>query len=477
MNWNAECAIFFSLAINIIVIFAAIKSVAMNNDIFISYSRKDSKVVDEFVNRLEDEGFRVWIDRDGIESGDAFKRVIVKAIKESSIVAFFSSEHSNTSPWTAKEINIAVHYDKPIIPIKIDKSVYNDEVEFDLVSLDYVDYTDPSMRSAMMEKMVRTIKSRLPERWKEICEAKSGQESQQQPPLVEKPRPSVQESKPVVTASPSSTKGNGRSKKGLWIALGIAAAAVIAFLVLMPMLRSTEQLSQSESQVAYKDMTFTANGVTFVMKPVEGGTFQMGFVEDMGNQDGSVAHPETVGTFYIGETEVTQALWKAVMGTEPTHDGGWTDKCGRGENYPAYQVSWNDIQKFILQLNALTGKSFRLPTEAEWEFAARGGTKTNGYLYAGSNHIGTVAWYNQNSESKNHEVKSMQPNELGLYDMSGNVWEWCSNFFDQDAKDAMRVLRGGGWNRNVDRCQVTFRGSGGPDFRGNSHGFRLAMSL
>ena len=93
--------------------------------------------MDEFVNRLEAEGFRVWIDRDGIESGDAFKRVIVRAIKESAIVAFFSSEYSNTSPWTAKEINIAVHYDKPIIPIKLDKTVYNDEVEFDLVSLDY----------------------------------------------------------------------------------------------------------------------------------------------------------------------------------------------------------------------------------------------------------------------------------------------------------------------------------------------------
>ena len=449
----------------------------MKHDIFISYSRKDSMIVNEFVNRLEAEGFRVWIDRDGIESGDAFKKVIVHAIKESSIVAFFSSEHSNTSPWTAKEINIAVHYDKPIIPIKIDKTVYNDEVEFDLVSLDYVDYTDPSMRSAMMEKLVRTVKSRLPERWAEIREAKLGQESQEQQPLAGKPQPLVQENKNVAPINPPSNNSSGKSNKGLWITLGVAAAAMVAFLVLMPVLRHSEQTDQIKSQVAFNDLTITANGVSFVMKPVDGGTFQMGFIEGVGSNNESLAHSETVGSFYLSETEVTQALWKAVMGTEPTHGGGWNDEFGRGDNYPAYQVSWNDIQKFLIQLNAQTGKSFRLPTEKEWEYAARGGSKANGYLYAGNNHIDRVAWYNQNSDNKNHEVKGMQPNELGLYDMSGNVWEWCNDLYEQSSKDAMRVLRGGGWNRNADRCQVTFRGSGGPDFRGNSHGFRLAMSL
>lgn len=453
----------------------------MNHDIFISYSRKDSKIVDEFVSRLEAEGFRIWIDRDGIESGDAFKRVIVRAIKESSMVVFFSSEYSNTSPWTAKEINIAVHYDKPIIPIKIDKTVYNDEVEFDLVSLDYVDYTDPLIRPAMMEKLIKTVKLRLPKRWEEICATNREKESLQKQPSVEKQPPLVQEkldNKKVVPSNPSTSKtnGNGKSKKGFWIALGLVAAAIIALLLLVPLLHRSE-IEQSGSEIVYSDQTITVNGVSFVMKPVEGGTFLMGAIDGLSNQDESLSHSETVETFYVGETEVTQALWKSVMGAEPTHDGGWTDKFGRGDNYPAYQVSWNDIQKFIRQLNDLSGKNFRLPTETEWEFAARGGTKANGYLYAGSNHIGTVAWYNQNSGNKSHEVKSMLPNELGLYDMSGNVWEWCRDLFEQGSKDAMRVLRGGGWNRNADRCQVIYRGSGGPDFRGNSHGFRLAMEL
>ena len=443
----------------------------MNHDIFISYSRKDTNIVDEFVDRLEAEGFRIWIDRDGIESGDAFKRVIVRAIKESSIVVFFSSEYSNTSPWTAKEINIAVHYDKPIIPIKLDKTVYNDEVEFDLVSLDYIDYADPSMHTAMKEKLVRTIKARLPERWKEICETKSESEIRQQPLPVEKPQPVVQENKKVASVNPPASKDKSKSKKVLWIVLGVVVFLALGALVLKMMRSDVKQ--EGEAAMNYDDLTITANGVAFVMKPVEGD----GFV--MGGTDENPAHKDTVSTFYMGETEVTQALWKAVMGSEPTHNGGgWTVESGLGDNYPAYEISWNDIQIFINKLNVLTNRNFRLPTDVEWEFAARGGVKANGYVYAGSNHVDDVAWYNRNSGNLTHEVKQLKPNELGLYDMSGNLWEWCSDLYDENAKDAtMRVLRGGGWNRNADRCQVTFRGKGGPDFRGNSHGFRLAMSL
>ena len=442
----------------------------MNHDIFISYSRKDSKIVDEFVNRLEAEGFLIWIDRDGIESGDAFKRVIVKAIKESSIVLFFSSEYSNSSPWTAKEINIAVHYDKLIIPIKIDKTVYNDEVEFDLVSLDYVDYTDPSMRPAMMEKLVRTVKARLPERWEEICVSTLEKPLQQQMESVEKPQPLSQENKNVAPSNSHSSNAKGKSKKGLWIALGIVAIVALGVLVLKMMEPNEEQVEVASTN--YEDLTINVNGVEFVMKPVEGEAFVMGGGDD------NPAHNDSVGTFYMGETEVTQALWKAVMGNVPTHNGGWTAESGLGDNYPAYEISWNDIQKFIHKLNTLTNKDFRLPTDAEWEFAARGGKKANGYLFAGSPRVQEVAWYNRNSGNITHEVKQLKPNELGLYDMSGNVWEWCSNLYDENAKDAsMRVIRGGGWNRNEDRCQVTFRGKGGPDFRGNSHGFRLALSL
>lgn len=130
----------------------------MTYDIFVSYSRKDSAIVNRFVNRFEMENMSVWVDREGIESGDAFKQVIVKAIKESSILVFFSSKDSNASPWTAKEIGLAVNHGKPVIPVKIDNSMYNEEVEFDLAGLDYIDYTNPATQGAMMEKLVRVVK-------------------------------------------------------------------------------------------------------------------------------------------------------------------------------------------------------------------------------------------------------------------------------------------------------------------------------
>ena len=171
-----------------------------------------------------------------------------------------------------------------------------------------------------------------------------------------------------------------------------------------------------------KDETFTVNGVSFKMKFVEGGTFPMGATSEQGNDaesDEKPIHSVTLGSYLMGETEVTQALWKAVMESNHSY---W-----EGDNLPVERVSWNDIQVFITELNRLTSKRFRLPTEAEWEFAARGGKQGKGYKYAGSNTLGDVAWYDDNSGSQTHAVKTKSPNELGLYDMSGNVFEWCSD--------------------------------------------------
>ena len=165
--------------------------------------------------------------------------------------------------------------------------------------------------------------------------------------------------------------------------------------------------------------SFTVNGVTFKMKLVEAGTFQMGSTS---NSNASPVHSVTITKdYYIGETEVTQALWEAVMGYSPTSgDIYWSSEYGLGDDYPAYHISYEDVQSFLTKLNSLTGLKFRMPTEAEWEFAARGGNKSKGYTYSGSNTIGDVAWYLDNS-SKTHPVKTKAANELGIYDMSGNV--------------------------------------------------------
>ena len=230
-----------------------------------------------------------------------------------------------------------------------------------------------------------------------------------------------------------------------------------------------------------QDRSFTVGGVTFKMIAVEGGTFTMGGTSEQGDDAydwEKPTHSVTLSSYRIGETEVTQALWQAVMGSNPSHFSG--------SQKPVEQVSWNDCQDFIRRLNALTGENFRLPTEAEWEYAARGGKKSWGYKYSGSNTIGNVAWYDDNSGSQTHNVATKSPNELGLYDMSGNVWEWCQDWYDYYSSGSQtnptgpssgsdRVLRGGGWNSLARSCRVSYRSGNSPVNRLIKLGLRLAL--
>ena len=222
------------------------------------------------------------------------------------------------------------------------------------------------------------------------------------------------------------------------------------------------------------------------MKLVEAGTFQMG--STTGDSDEAPVHSVTISKdYYMGETEVTQALWEAVTGYSPTSDGySWSSKDGLGDNYPAYYISYEDVQSFITELNSLTGENFRMPTEAEWEFAARGGNKSKGYKYSGSNTIGDVAWYSKNTLSKTYAVKTKAANELGIYDMSGNVWEWCSDWYGKYNSRAQtdptgpttgtnRVLRGGCWYNIASNCRYAYRNSSNPSYRFNFLGVRLAL--
>ena len=221
------------------------------------------------------------------------------------------------------------------------------------------------------------------------------------------------------------------------------------------------------------------------MKLEEAGTFQMG--STTGDSDEAPVHSVTISKdYYMGETEVTQALWEAVMGYSPTSDGySWSSKDGLGDNYPAYYISYEDVQSFITELNSLTGENFRMPTEAEWEFAARGGNKSKGYHYSGSDIIGGVAWYSKNTRSKTNAVKTKAANELGIYDMSGNVHEWCSDWYGEYSSRAQtdptgpttgttRVIRGGSWRSDALYCRCAFRHYS-PSYRNNYLGVRLAL--
>lgn len=233
---------------------------------------------------------------------------------------------------------------------------------------------------------------------------------------------------------------------------------------------STGPSSKRGEDYLKKDIeTITVNGVSFKMIKVEGGSYMMG--SNDGDSDEKPVHSETVGTFHIGETEVTQALWTAVMGTNPSYWGG--------ANLPVEQVSWDDCQTFIKKLNDLTGKNFRLPTEVEWEYAARGGNQSLNYTYSGSNNIGEVAWYTNNSGSMTHPVAQKLPNELGIYDMSGNVWEWCQDYYSSSYSDprnsSNRVDRGGSWSSTAALCRVANRDYSPPSYRCSFLGLRLAL--
>ena len=233
----------------------------------------------------------------------------------------------------------------------------------------------------------------------------------------------------------------------------------------------------------FKNRTFTVNGVSFEMIAVEGGTFTMGATSEQGSDaydDEKPAHQVTLSSYYIGKTEVTQELWQAVMGSNPSKFSG--------TNLPVEKVSWEDCQSFVIKLNELTGKNFRLPTEAEWEYAARGGNKSNGFKFSGGNNIAEVAWYSENGNKISHPVATKAPNELGIYDMSGNVWEWCSDWYSSSYytsssqtnptgpnSGSYRVYRGGSWSGNARFCRVSHRDSNYPSYRFNYLGLRLAV--
>ena len=212
------------------------------------------------------------------------------------------------------------------------------------------------------------------------------------------------------------------------------------------------------------DTEYEINGVKFKMLAVEGGSFMMGATPGQSEDASKSAHKVTVDDFFIGETEVTQELWFAVMGNNPSNF-----KNNEG-NYPVENVSWNDVQVFIKKLNDITGMVFRLPFEAEWEYAARGGKKSINKKYAGSDSVDEVSWYKDNSGSKTHVVAGKKANELGLYDILGNVMEWNNSWENPD----FCILRGTGFeNPSKDNCNYRYKMKFGSKHR--SIGFRLAL--
>ena len=249
-----------------------------------------------------------------------------------------------------------------------------------------------------------------------------------------------------------------------------------------------------ENDYPKSDYTETAFDMDLSMVYVEGDLFVMGAAEDdtTAEYDEYPAHKVTLSSYHMSKYEITQAQWKAVMGTtveQQREKAGEESLYGEGDNYPMYYVSWTEAKEFCDKLSAKTGKNYTLPTEAQWEFAARGGKKSKGFKYSGSNVIGDVAWYGRyesegTSEGKTSLVGTKAPNELGIYDMSGNVWEWCADWYANYSADpatdpigpsagATHVSRGGSWLDDDPTCRVSYRNFDDPGYRYSSMGFRV----
>jgi len=271
---------------------------------------------------------------------------------------------------------------------------------------------------------------------------------------------------------------HGFKKRKMWIGIVIMAVAVAVIWSGFELISGNYITMNGRIYKQLPQKTITVNGVSFDMIWVEAGTFTMGDTVCINSKP---AHKVTLTkNYYIGKTEVTQALWEAVMGENPSED--------KGASKPVSDISWNGCGLFLSKLNTLTGLSFRLPTEAEWEYAARGGNRSWGYLYSGSDDIDEVAWYNGNSNETVHVVATKKPNELGIYDMSGNVCEYCSDWYDEDyykyspqidptgpTYGEWRVVRGGVYNSYEQPLELKWRDCWRPNYGNESTGLRLVL--
>ena len=297
------------------------------------------------------------------------------------------------------------------------------------------------------------------------------------------PQPAASKSQPAqalsTTTSSTPQLPSKKSRTWIWVAAGIVAVAGIVIAAVNmnegkePAPAPKEEIAEADDVLTrmYKDMVY-----------VSGGTFTMGATVEQGSDaedDEKPAHQVTLSSFYICKHEVTQEEWEAVMGSNQA--------CWKGKRLPMESVSWNECQTFISKLDSITGKRYRMPTEAEWEYAARGGKNSIGYKYSGNDILEGVAWYQDNSGYRTHEVMVKAPNELGLYDMSGNVAEWCDDWYDSEyyanspnnnpkgpSSGSDHVKRGGCWNNNDVDCRVSYRHVFG-NWRDERIGLRLAL--
>ncbi len=471
----------------------------MSYDIFLSYRRKDADghsnvgTARTFKYEFENHQYEVFFDYKDC-TDEYFKEIILPAIRTCRYFVLVLTRGclercKDEDDWLRREIKEAIDYGRKIIPITPDGEfgAWPKAIPESIKDLDGLQITTIHTDSIFEDNMAQLIRNRMnpPQRRKA--------EGMENYPKL-KVRSNLdcfmfvddeKEARAKILANKLEKIPLKPSEYELKFVSVENAEDYITDDLDMPdkdKLYTVDLLTLKQERELEARVEFDVNGVNYKMVKVVGGTFMMGATVEQGGDALSCEKPEhmvTLRDYYIGETVVTQALWKAVMGNNPSEFKGV-------DFLPVERVSWDDVKEFIKKLNEETGKVFRLPTEAEWEFAARGGVMSKEYKYSGSNEIDEVAWYADNSKGKVHAVKGKNANELGLYDMSGNVWEWCSDWYGGYSKDAQnnpqgpstgdyRVTRGGGCLNSSRFCRVTCRKDTKLGDRSSYCGFRLAL--
>lgn len=422
--------------------------------VFISYSSKDKQIADKVCQVLESHNMKCWLAPRDIVAGQKYSEAIESAICNCSVFLIIFSKNSNSSPWVESELNIAFTECKKIVPLRIDNTKLEGE-----------------MRLLLNNKQWITISQSTDKSFDNLVVAITGYTK-------------IQGSDNKQACRRDKLDNKSRNVRIVFSFFRRNTISIICILLSIVALFFYLFYSKSFYLGNEACITFTVDNVSFDMVFVKGGTFEMGEVKTEDNSFDIPKHQVTLSDFYIGKYEVTQDLWRAVMNDNPSEF--------RGENLPVNNISWYECQAFVRRLSNITNKKFVLPTEAQWEYAARGGVKSKGYNYSGSNNLNDVGWYNLNSDMTLHNVGIKKPNELGIYDMCGNSEEFCSDWYvdwynvlyckseinpvgPDHGEDGMVVVRNGSWSSSNSGCRISVR-SNFPSESGSAFiGFRLAL--
>lgn len=438
----------------------------MKYNVFISYSSKDKAIADAVCHTIEELGIRCWIAPRDIHAGEEYGDVIADAVHKCKVFVLIFSEASSISKWVRSELNLAMDEQLYIIPFRVDGTPLSGSNKLILNKIHWID-AYPSY-----EKKLGELASNV------LNIIKQSKENE------------------IVTTNIPKTKTNKKIKKHIKLS---AIVSVLLILVLFcgayfiasrndAIIHSFEYSKNGIIVNGSKCSSVQAESIAEIldnMVYVEGGSFTMGISDKervyyvAQDKYSTTCINVELDDFYISKIELTQKQWNSIMGNQ-------VQLSQIDDNFPMYNISWNDCMDFINKLSEITGLHFTLPSEAQWEYAARGGNNSAGYIYAGSDVIEDVGWV-ASFDNSIHKVGVMDGNELGMFDMTGNISEWCYDYFSEEYRSSnsknpigpksgkLRIIRGGNVCTNIYNCKISTRQYAHPNYPATYTGMRLVI--